>query len=187
MKKVIAIALAALLCLGLFAACGEKKDPTGGTEPTGGEPTTTMTAAEILEKVKEAYGENLGVTEALPTEMLENQLGLKADMYADVASLMAMISVNNDCIVVVKAAEGQDALVKAALEDALQKKKDDTLQYPMNVPKTNAGTIVRQGDWFMFIITGAQPEDLDMSEADRIAHFEAEVEKGVAAFNACFS
>ena len=61
MKKLTAIVLALVLCLGVLTACGNKDDNTAGTPDTNDTLTLKVGAspaphAEILEKAKELLG-----------------------------------------------------------------------------------------------------------------------------------
>lgn len=142
---------------------------------------------DILTAIRDAYGESYLPDGEIPAEMLEMEFGLAPELYDEAKGEMAMITMHNDRVVVVKAKADKGDAVEAALNEARERKVADTLQYPMNVPKTNASRIVRNGRYLAFLLVGALPEDLDISEEERIKFAEDEVQKGVDAFNAQFA
>ena len=86
----------------------------------------------------------------------------------------------------VKAKEGQGQAVADALEKGRETLLNEGFFYPMNMPKVNASKVVRNGDYVAFLMVGALDEGSGTEE--EMAQFaEAEVQKGVDAFNKLFS
>lgn len=160
----------------------------GSTETGNGNNTnqTNVTVDDILTAIKGAYGENYLPNAEIPSELLEAEFGLTPDMYEAVKAEQPMIGAHADRVVVVKAAQGRADDVEAALNTAKENKINDTLQYPMNLPKINATKVVRNGDFVCFLLVGAPNENMDASEEDAKKFAEDEVQKGVKAFNDLF-
>ena len=185
MKNFTYILLAAILTTTLFTACSktDTKEPSGNNDSGN---TTSITTTMIMDAIKEAYGENYLPNSEIPTELLESEFGLTSDMYEEVKAEQPMIGTHADRVVVVKAAQGKAEDVEAAFNTAKDNKINDTLQYPMNLPKINAGKIVRNGDFVCFLLVGAINDNVDLSEEEAKQFAEDEVAKGVNAVNKLF-
>ena len=114
MKKIIAIALAAVMALSL-AACTKQNDKNGTTTPSGAAKGQAKSALEILEKVWSKYstdekfpatgGSEKNIKDGMPGkfdvadgEALDFELGFPKAQAADIndaASLMHMLNQNN--------------------------------------------------------------------------------------------
>ena len=114
MKKIIAIALAAVMALSL-AACAKQDDKNGTTTPSGAAKGQAKSALEILEKVWSKYSadekfpatggsekhmkeDKPGKFDASDAEALDFELGFpkaNASEIDDAASLMHMLNQNN--------------------------------------------------------------------------------------------
>lgn len=179
MKRSLSRALALLLCallLGLAAGCQR-----GGEEAVPEVPLDT-----ILQNIRDAYGDSYIPNVELPPELLESTYGLTAELYGEVRAEMAMISTFPDTVIVVKAAQDKGDAVEQALATARENAISNTLQYPMNIPKTNATQVVRKGDYVAFLMVGATGDFDDVSSQEAREFAEAEVQKGVDAFYASF-
>lgn len=140
----------------------------------------------VYSNIKQAYGDEYKPDGELPAELLETSYGLKSDMYTEVKAETSMISMHPDVLILVKAAEGQADNVEAALKTARDNAIANTLQYPMNIPKTNVTRVLRQGDVIVYMTLGANGEfeDVQSDEAQQFA--EAEAQKGADAFEKSF-
>ncbi|MDL2233218.1 DUF4358 domain-containing protein [Ruminococcaceae bacterium OttesenSCG-928-L11] len=168
-----------LLCLcalcPLLAACGSQSQPAKDV------PVDT-----ILTNIRAAYGDDYIPNSEIPAELLESVYGLAADMYVEIGAEMALISTFPDTVIVAKAADGKGDAVEQALNTARDNAISNTLQYPMNVPKTNATKVVRRGDYVAFLMVGAVGDFEDAQSAESKQFAEDEVQKGVDAFHASF-
>ena len=176
MKKISKTLLVVALALAFMTGCS--KEDTNAT--------TNVTVDDIANAIKAAYGENYLPNMEIDPELLETEFGLTTDMYDTVKAEMPMISNHVDRVVIVKAKEGKADAVEAALITAKENKINDTFQYPMNLPKINATKVVRNGDFVCFLLVGAINENMDATEEEAKQFAEAEVEKGVIAFNDLF-
>lgn len=177
MKKFVGLVLCVFMMTGLFAACGNQGDKTE---------QKNYTAEEIFNAIKEAYGETFIPDEDMYEEEYTETYGLNMDDVEDIKAQMALITFHPDRIVVVKAKEGKGADVEAALVKARQNLVDNGMWYPANLPKVNASKVVRNGDYVAFLIVGAIDENLEATEEEAAEFAEAEIQKGVDAFNALF-
>ncbi|MBQ9966107.1 MAG: DUF4358 domain-containing protein [Clostridia bacterium] len=176
MKKLIALTLALLSLVMMFAACGgeEKKE------------TPNYTAEQIFEEIKKAYGDNFLPDGDMMEEEYTVTYGLNMDDVAEIKAQMAMISFNPDRIVVIKANEGKGEAVEKALTDARQNLIENGMWYPANLAKVNASQVLRNGDYVVFMMLGANNEDIEASEADAKKFAEEQMKIGVDAFNGLF-
>ena len=143
MKKLLALILALVMCIGLFAGCNNQPDPTDAPTDAPTDPPVVLPASslEILEKVWAEYGEDekfpvMGgniedVVDNAPgncnmeyAENLNFNLVVPADQIANVteaATMIHMMNANTFTGGVVKLAEGVDAAAFAtAMRDAIQ-------------------------------------------------------------------
>lgn len=136
--------------------------------------------------IKEAYGGDYRPDGEIPQELLENTYGLKNDMYTEIKAEMSMISIHPDVLIVVKAAEGQADNVEAALNTARDNAIQNTLQYPMNIPKTNATKVLREGNIIAYLTLGANGDFEDAQSDEARTFAENEAQKGADAFQKSF-
>lgn len=150
------------------------------------EQDTAVSVDDILAAIQAAYGDAYPPDGEIPEEILQSEFGLSPEMVEEAKGVMAMVSVNNDRVVVVKAKPGQADAVEQALLDARQVKIDDTMQYPMNIAKTNAAQVVRNGDFVAFLLVGVNKEFADPEGAEAQQYAEEQVQLAVDAFNGVF-
>lgn len=155
-------------------------------EDAAGEEAGELSASSILQTIRDAYGENYVPNMEIPAEIISGTYGLSEDMYTEIASEMPMISANNDVVIIVKAAEGKIEDVLAALNNARDVMMNDSLQYPMNIAKTNAAKVISSGDYAAFMVLGAIDDRDDASDEERATFAEEQVQIGVDAFNSNF-
>lgn len=152
MKKVLSIILIIAMSFSMVA-CGKK----GGDEGT----SKTVDLNALHEKVKEAYGEDYLPSMPVEKEMIKDRYGLTEDMYEEIIAETPMISVQVDEFVAVKAKAGKLEDVKKAITDFQTKYKEDTMQYPMNLPKIQGSQVVVKGDYVFFIMLGTIPMETE--------------------------
>ena len=86
---------------------------------------------------------------------LEQNYGIKPDMYEDYFAECPMINVNVDTLIIVKAKEGQIETVKEVMETYREKNISENMQYPMNLGKVQASRIEVYDNYVCFIQLGA--------------------------------
>lgn len=149
-------------------------------------PAPDYSAQEILDAIKAAYGDDYLPETALSQEELTQAFGLDMSLVEDFAAEMPMISFHPDRVVIIKAVEGQGEAVEQALTSARENLLENAFFYPANLPKVNASKVVRNGDYVAFLMVGAV-DDVSQTEEEMAQFAEAEVQKGVDAFNALFA
>ena len=171
MKKIIVAQLVALLVL------------TGCTSAPS---TKDVKLEDIHTAIKEAYGEDYIPNMEFEAEFLEMEFGLTSDLYDEVIAELSMMSMHVDRLLIVRAKEGSADKVEELLNEARDRKIEDTFAYPMNIARLNATQVVRQGDIMAFMILGAYPADDVIDEEVQIKFAKDEIQKGVDAFNSVF-
>ena len=183
MKK-IAILLLAVALLATIAGCGRAGAPaTSAAPPSQAKPELD----DIFSAIHEAYGENYLAISPMTTEYIEAAYGLSPDLYDEVRGEMAAIIVHPDEVIIVKAKPGKAEDVEKALIAVMENRKADTLQYPMNIPKTEASQVIRNGDYVAYVLLGAPMQNVGLiDENSSKEHFEAEAQKAIDAINSFF-
>ncbi|MCH5200549.1 MAG: DUF4358 domain-containing protein [Oscillospiraceae bacterium] len=196
MRKFIAIFLAAAMLTAALTACSnnDQKPEDGSSSSTSSTPAENppenvdIPTAEIVDAIKNAYEpDSLPFIDMLPEELINDRYGLDADSYTEITAQVPMISTFVDTVVVVKAADGKAGEVEAALKAYHKTLVEESIQYPMNIEKVNAGQVVVNGNYVAFIMLGAIDEREDASDSDRASFAEAQTKIGVDAFNAVFA
>lgn len=142
--------------------------------------------AKILSAIKEAYGENYLPSMPVEKEYLVSVMGLEEGSFTDFAGELPMISAHADMAIIVKAADGKAADVKEKLEAYRKYLIEDSMQYPMNMPKINASKVLENGDYLGYIILGAFSDE-EADESAQADFAEEQVKIGVDAFNNYFA
>lgn len=215
MKKFLAIIIASALLASVLTACSGNENDNGGTttsasdtsgaadesaEDTSDSSESTSDsgensdnpsdsdgeAAKILDAIKEAYGENYLPSMPVEKEYLVSVMGLEEGSFTDFAGELPMISAHADMAIIVKAAEGKAADVKEKLEAYRKYLIEDSMQYPMNMPKINASKVLESGDYLGYIILGAFSDE-EADESAQADFAEEQVKIGVDAFNNYFA
>ena len=160
---------------------GEGEDEGGSNSDEEG------VTQKIVDAIKGAYDpDSIPFIDALPEELIDDTYGLEPDTYIEVTAHVPMISTFVDTVVVVKAAEGKAGDVEAALKAHHDRLVNESIQYPMNIEKVNAGQVVANGDYVAFIMLGAIDEREDASDSERTEFAQEQTKIGVDAFNAYF-
>ena len=168
------------------------------TEPTETDPENTdnetdntideLTVSQLIAfTVREAYDpDTLPFIDMFPEELINDRYGLTDDMYDEIACLVPMISTFVDTVLVVKASNGKVSDVEEALKAYHNRLVEDSIQYPMNIEKVNAGQVVVNGDYVAFLMLGAIDERDEATDSERAEFATEQVQIGVDAFNAYF-
>lgn len=123
--------------------------------------SSTVALSTVLDAVKNAYGENYLPSMDLTAEDLKTRFGLNADDYTEAIGQVAMMSTQVDTFVAVHAKESKAENVVSALNAYRDDLVNNSMQYPMNIPKVNASKVYQKGDYVFFIMLGAfAPDDL---------------------------
>ncbi len=176
MKKILSFGLILAAVVTLFAACGNKDE----------EKTYDYTAEQVLDAIKEAYGESYLPDADMNEQEYTETYGLNMDDVAEIKAEMAMISFHPDRVVVVKANEGKGEEVEKALTAARDNLVENGMWYPANLAKVEASQVLRNGDYVVFMMLGAVDENLDATEEQAAEFAKEQAEIGANAFNSLF-
>ena len=175
MKKLACVLLMSALALSM-TACGNKQDngaanatqeTTAGQEPGAAESTATETQdpKEALQSAKkavtDALGDNYWPDSEIPEEMLNETIGVSADLYDAYLGESPMISVNVDTLLIIHAKDGKVEEVENALNAYRDHLVNDTMQYPMNLGKIQASRIDCVGNYVCFVQLGADTSSVE--------------------------
>ena len=139
MKKIIAMALAAVLAVSMVA-CG------------GGEETATSDVAAVAKTIEDANPIRMSTP---VDEFYMEFIGIDAEMYESYAGSYCPITPGVDVILVVEAKDGKVEDVKAKL----QQRKDEIVAANENyvgalLDKAEAGRLVEKGNYVVLVIAG---------------------------------
>lgn len=173
MKKFLLLFLSAAIILSL-AACGKGADNGGGS--------TTMTPAEIEQKIADAVGkDNYLCDTEIDKDTLQNVYRLdlsKVESYA--AKQNSVASVNPDTVIVLKAKDGYAADAVKALNEGYAQIVDYIRQYPFGTAKVLNARIYQSGDYVVYIIAGASYDGEDSEAEAKLAAAEyAKIDEAV--------
>lgn len=139
MKKIIAMALAAVLAVSMVA-CG------------GGEETAKYDVASVAKTIEDANPIRMSTP---VDEFFMEFIGIDAEMYESYAGSYCPITPGVDVILVVEAKDGKVEDVKAKL----QQRKDEIVAANENyvgslLEKAKAGRLVEKGNYVVLVIAG---------------------------------
>lgn len=157
------------------------------TKPEDGDNSKEGTVQAIAEKIIAAYGDDYLPNTDIPADILKTLIELEEDSYTEIFAQQPMISAHADVLIIVKAASGKTGEVKSKLEAYRSRLVEDTMQYPMNLPKINASKVVANGDYVAFILLGKIDEREDASDEEMASFAEEQVKIGTDAFEAYFA
>lgn len=154
------------LAVCLLAGCGAKND--SGEE--GKSYRTDVSTQSLAEAVASELSDDYWPDMELAPELLDDWYGISDEMYEEFYGQTPMISANVDTLIVVQTAEGHLEDVENALNTYRESMVQDTLQYPINIPKIQASVVKTYGTYVCFVQLGA---DMDGIEGDDEAALEA--------------
>lgn len=134
------------------------------SKPDKDKPVKKVTLSSIHNVVKKAYGDDYIPSMAYDATALEEQFGIKLDWYTDIIAEGPMMSMNVDTFVAVQANKNNVNDVVDALEQYRDRLINETLQYPMNLPKINASQVLKIDNNVFFIMLGVIPDDTEETE-----------------------
>lgn len=142
----------------LLAGCGGKE---GSAEENGNGYRDDVSAQSLVEAVSSELSDEYWADMELAPELLDDWYGVSDEMYEEYYGQTPMISTNVDSLIVVKAADGHLEDVEQALSTYREAMVQDTLQYPMNIPKIQASTIQTYGNYVCFVQLGGSMEGIE--------------------------
>lgn len=139
---------------------------------------------DVTDAVKKAYGENYLPSMDLTADDLSSRFGLNSDDYAAAYGQVAMISTQVDTFVAVEAKDGKADAVASALNSYRDDLVNNSMQYPMNLPKVNASRVYQKGNYVFFLMLGAAaPNDVVDDEAASLTFYQQQNDIAVKAID----
>ncbi len=170
LKRLLCAALAAVMVLSL-AACGKQSGDEGGKDSGG----VTMTAPEVLDKLKEALGDSYGCDAADDESRMTDYYGLdmtQVDSWASEASSMSALDLSTAVILKVK--DGYADTAAGLLRERYQQVLDYSKMYNMNLPQVEQARLFVNGDYVALLILGQLPDgDVSAEEEVKLAQDES--------------
>lgn len=184
-KKLIALLLSAALCGTLLASCNTPADDTTDTsnDTTVDTPADTdapaaeVAIADIHNAIKEAYGENYLPNMPLDAEMFASMFSVQPEWVEEMVAETPMIMTNVDTLIIVKPTEGNEENVLNALTAYADYMKNDSMQYPMNLPKIQAIQCYAKGGYVFYYVLGVISDDLLFGEGEYAEYSEEDLEQ----------
>lgn len=167
MKKLIALMMALTLTVAALAGCAQKPAETTEALTEALDPVETLN--KIHEDVKAIFGEEYIPSMAFDDESLKNFLGIDPAWCEAYIAEGPMISAQVDTFVAIKAKPEHTQEVKDALLEYQRYLKEDSFQYPSNVPKVNASKVADYGDYVFFTMLGVIPMEVEEQGDEAIA------------------
>ncbi|MBU5314084.1 DUF4358 domain-containing protein [Tissierella carlieri] len=165
MKKIFGLFLAMIMMTSFLGGCVPKKE------------VKIVDLKEVHAAVKEALGEDYYANRELTVEEIKDLTGIKEEDIEVFIAEVPMISVNVDTFIAIKAKEGKGAVIEDSLEKHRKFLVEESLQYPMNMPKVNSAKVVRHGDYVFFLMLGKYDDRQEATEEERLEFAKAEVKK----------
>ena len=158
------------------------------TEP---EEAVDVSIDDIVNAMKEAYGEMYLPNMPLDEEMFLGMTNISKDLFVEFYAEVPMMSAQVDKLFVLKAADGKVEELAKAVEDYNKNVLENEMNYPMNIPKIEKAVVETRGDYVIFYMLGGYseemveddgtktPEELDAANAEiQSAYYDEQNEVG---------
>lgn len=145
-----------------------------------------VTLDEVVKTIKNTYGDGYLPNMTLDADLFQDKTGITSDLYSEFFAEVPMISTNVDSLFIVHATNGNVDKVSELLNAYRENLINDSFQYPMNIPKIQASTVLTKNDYVIFLMVGTPNDNLE-TEEEMSRHFLAETDKGINAINQLFT
>ena len=174
MKKLVVL----FLTLGLLMGCAPTPAPVD------------VDVEEIAQAIKDEYGDDYAPSLDYDETHMVERLGIETDWVEAFFGQGPMFTMSSDELIVIKATEGNVAKVVAAMQEYQRYLKEESFQYPMNMPRVQNAMLVSEGDYVVFVLVGKffeYPNDgSDFDEQEEIDFVKAQFQRGVDVFKSFF-
>ncbi|MBS3991442.1 MAG: DUF4358 domain-containing protein [Erysipelothrix sp.] len=174
MKKLVVL----FLTLGLLMGCA----------PTT--PTVEVDIEDIAQAIKDEYGDDYAPSLDYDETYMVERLGIESGWVEAFFGQGPTFSTSSDELIIIKATEGNVAKVVAAMQEYQRYLKEESFQYPMNMPRVQNAMLVSEGDYVVFVLVGKffeYPSDgSDYDEQEEIDFVKAQFQRGVDVFKSFF-
>jgi len=174
MKKLLMIAFA----LALLVGCVNQPQPVD------------VDVEEIAQAIKDEYQDDYAPSVDYDEEYMKERLGIEAAWMEQFFGQGPMFTMSSDELIIIKATAGNVDKVIAAMQEYQRFLKEESFQYPMNMPRVANAQLVTNGNYVALILVGAffeYPTDgSDYDEQEEIDFIKAQFKRGVDVFNSFF-
>ncbi len=186
-KRILALLLAAMMCVSAFAGCSDTKAPAEeNNAPSVEAPVKEVALDEVVAAVKEAYGDKYLPSMELPTEYLSDVMGITMDDVDEFFAEGPMMSAHIDTFVVLKAKEGKADALEAQMNAYLEQQKNDAMCYPNNLIRIQYGQVMNVGGYVVYMVLGGY-DDTASDDAAIAKYAEEQAKVGADVVNALFA
>ncbi|MCR3955810.1 MAG: DUF4358 domain-containing protein [Gudongella sp.] len=176
MKRVLSVIFALMLVATALTGCGQKESIE-----------TNVDINEIHNTVIEELGEDYIPNMDMEMQEVVDLTGIDPDTVEEFIGQRPMISMNVDTFIAIKASQGKGDAAAQALESYRTYLVEESMQYPMNLPKVNASKVVQHGDYVFFLMLGGMNDQIDDVESEEAREFaEAETNRVEEVINSFF-
>ncbi len=187
MKKFFSLLIIGAMLAFVITSCGSgNEDGNADETQDDSEAAVAVDFTESYNAVIDAYGEYYMPNMDLESTMLSEIYGINMDNVEEFFGQAPMISTNVDTFIAIKAKEGMGTEVAEDLNAYRDKLVNDSLNYPMNIPKIEASEVVVYGDYVYFLMLGQMFEDYEAPEEEHLSFYQSETQKGKDALSALF-
>ena len=175
MKKLLLIGFAFAVLLG----CAQ---PTPQPDPVNLE--------EIVEAIKAEYGADFAPSMPYDETWMFERLAIQPEWMDAFVGLGPMMMTSSDELIIIRATEGNVENVLNAFREYQRFLREESFQYPMNMPRVANAKLESVGNYVIFIIAGAffqYPTDgTAWDEQEEIDFTVAQFQRGVDVFKSFF-
>lgn len=163
------------------------QDQTETSQEEDSASQSSETLDSILNSIKEAYGDTYAPNMQMDSQMLEDLTGITPDQYTAFVAEMPMISTFVETFIGVEATEESADAVEEALNSYRDSLLEDTMQYPMSIPKIQASQVVRHDSYVFFVMLGAADDAaLEQGEEKALESARENNQKAIDIINEAF-
>lgn len=135
---------------------------------------------EVVDAIKEAYGEDYGPNLEIESAQLKEIYGIDSENLEYFVAEGPEMSMSTDMMFALLAKEGKIDEVKAQVEAYQDYLINESFQYPMNMARVKASRVVVKGDAVFLLVLGKFDERQDASEEDALEFAQEQVEIAVS-------
>lgn len=130
---------------------------------------TAVSIDNIVNAMKEAYGETYLPNMPLDKEMFVGMTGISEDLFTDFYAEVPMISAQVDKLFVLKAADGKVDELAKAVKAYNDNEIENGRNYPMNLPKLEKAVVETRGDYVIFYMLGGYTDEMVEEDESKTA------------------
>ena len=145
---------------------------------------------EIAQAIIDEYGADYAPSLDYDETHMVERLGIDPSWVEAFFGQGPMFMLSSDELIIIEATEGNVDKVLAAMQEYQRFLKEESFQYPMNMPRVQNARLVFEGNYVAFILVGKHfeyPTDgTEFDEQEVIDFVRAEFQRGVDVFESFF-